>query len=259
MSRSPVNATSTVGIDIGSRTIKVVRLTDGEIEYAKVFDTGHDPLKRIRDEFGEMHGTPIVATGYGRRLAQTHFSCKAVTEISACARGVHYIDASCTSVIDIGGQDTKAIEIKDNGSFGRFEMNDRCAAGTGKFLEVMAHALGGTVETFGSMALGEVSPVMINSMCTVFAESEVISLIARGESRGKIALGLHIAIAKRVAALASRIELGNNVFFAGGVANNPCIVEYLKSELGRQLIVPERPELVVAIGAALIGNDTLEK
>ena len=244
---------SSVGIDIGSRMTKVVRIQDGEITYVNIFDTGHEPLAEISRIMSDFSGDTVIATGYGRRLVQNHFPCRIVTEIRACARGVHFLHPGCTSVVDIGGQDTKAIELKENGGFGRFEMNDRCAAGTGRFFEVMAGALGFTVDDFGSEALEADRPVHVNSMCTVFAESEVVSLIARGENRRRIALGLHIATAKRVAAMVSRINSGSQVLFVGGVAKNPCIVSTLQEELPNGLIVPEKPELAVAIGAALIG------
>ena len=244
---------SVVGIDIGSRMTKIVRMTAGEITDSVVFETGHDPLAELHRAMRGMNGDAVVATGYGRRLAQTHFPGKTVTEIKACAYGAYHLETGCRSVIDIGGQDSKAIELNGNGGFGRFEMNDRCAAGTGRFLEVMAAALGYTVEDFGAEALCADMPAQVTSMCTVFAESEVVSLIARGEDRKRIALGLHTAIAQRIAAMASRIDIGKRVLLVGGVAKNPCLVELLREELGCEIVVPERPELVVAYGAALIG------
>ena len=244
---------SAVGIDIGSRMTKIVRVNSGGITDAEVFDTGHEPLTNLHRVLNSFNGDIMVATGYGRRLAQTQLACSAVTEIRACAQGAFHLFPDCDSVIDIGGQDCKAIELRNDGGFGRFEMNDRCAAGTGRFLEVMAAALGCTVEDFGSEALGADMPVQVNSMCTVFAESEVVSLITRGEDRRRIALGLHISVARRVASMASRITLGRRVLFVGGVANNRCIVDSLRDELGCELIVPDRPELTVALGAALIG------
>jgi len=244
---------SAVGIDIGSRMTKIVRVNGEGITDDEVFDTGHEPLMELRRVLNGLNSDAVVATGYGRRLAQTQFACSAVTEIRACAQGAYHLFSDCDSVIDIGGQDCKAIELKHDGGFGRFEMNDRCAAGTGRFLEVMAAALGCTVEDFGSEALGADMPVQVNSMCTVFAESEVVSLVTRGEDRQRIALGLHLSVARRVASMASRITIGKRVLFVGGVANNHCIVDSLRDELTCDLIVPKRPELTVALGAALIG------
>jgi predicted CoA-substrate-specific enzyme activase len=133
-------------------------------------------------------------------------------------------------------------------------MNDRCAAGTGKFLEVMAHALGYPLETFGEEALKADRPVQVGSVCTVFAESEVISLIAKKEDRRRIALGLHQASARRIAAMASRIGRRRKVLLVGGVARNPCMAAALREELDCEIVVPEHPEFVVALGAAMIAG-----
>jgi len=249
------NGTSAVGIDIGSRMTKIVRVSGNGITDSEIFETGHDPLDLIQKTASSFGDEAVVATGYGRRLVRAHLPCSVVTEIRACARGARYIDPDCVAVIDIGGQDSKAIELKGDGGFGRFEMNDRCAAGTGRFLEVMAGTLGYTIDTFGSEALLADSPATINSMCTVFAESEIISMLARGEDRRRIALSLHVAVARRVAAMASRLYSSGRALFVGGVANNPCIGASLIEELGNGIIVPERPELTVALGAALIGLD----
>jgi len=244
-----------IGIDLGSRMTKIVRLEGGRVVDAHVFDTGHDPMARLRECLATGAAGAIVATGYGRRLATAHLGCPTVTEIRACARAARHLAPECESVIDIGGQDTKAIELGPGAGFGRFEMNDRCAAGTGRFLEVMAHALGYALEDLGPEALRADRPVEVGSTCTVFAESEVVSLVARGEDRRRIALGLHVAVARCVAAMASRIRTGARVLFVGGVARNPCMVAALRQELEAEVVVPERPELAVALGAALIGLD----
>jgi predicted CoA-substrate-specific enzyme activase len=244
-----------VGIDLGSRLTKVVRLTDGRLTDAEVFETGHDPLARLREALSDLSADAVLATGYGRYLARGEVGCPTATEILACARAARHLRPDCESAIDIGGQDTKAIELPSEGGFGRFEMNDRCAAGTGRFLEVMAAALGYELEAFGAEALRADAPVQVNSMCTVFAESEVVSLIARGEDRRRIARGLHAATARRVAAMASRIRTGERILFVGGVALNPCMVAALRDELPGEIIVPERPELAVAFGAALLATE----
>jgi len=246
-----------IGIDLGSRLTKVVRLEGGRLADAQVFDTGHDPLGRLLEVLKGAAAETIVATGYGRHLAGAHLACMTVTEIRACARGARHLSADAESIIDIGGQDAKAIELTADGSFGRFEMNDRCAAGTGRFLEVMAAALGYTWESLGAEALRADRPVELSSMCTVFAESEVVSLVGQGEDRRRIALGLHLATARRVAAMASKVPLGRRTLFVGGVATNPCMAAALREELQADLVVPERPELAVALGAALIGLDSL--
>jgi len=245
------------GIDIGSRTTKIVVLSGDEVIHARIFPTGHDPLEQLHPALTaipEFAGGTVVATGYGRRLVQSMAPCVTVTEILACARAARRLFPNAESVIDIGGQDAKAIELHGRG-FGAFEMNDRCAAGTGRFLEVMAKTLGYAIEEFGAEAMSADCAITVNSMCTVFAESEVVSMIARGVNRRRIALGLHLSVAKRVAAMASRIRTGKNIVFVGGVANNPGIVSTLSGEVGFPLLVPDRPELSVALGAALVGME----
>jgi len=233
------------GLDLGSRMTKAVRLEGDRLAETHVSETGPDPLAGLRGVLGNGSGRRLVATGYGRHLAAAHLACPVVTEIRACARAAAWLCPGCESVIDIGGQDSKAVELRPGGGFDRFEMNDRCAAGTGRFLEVMADALHYPLETFGA-------PAPITSLCTVFAETEVIGLIARGEDPRRIALGLHAAVADRVAAMASRIRLGARALFIGGVANNPCVVKALRERLDCEVVVPERPELAVALGAALL-------
>jgi (R)-2-hydroxyacyl-CoA dehydratese activating ATPase len=246
-----------VGIDIGSRMTKIVTVSGHEMIDAVIFPTGHDPLERLKEAAPVFAGKNVVATGYGRRLVQSILPCGVVTEIRACAHAARFLFPDAQTVIDIGGQDSKAIELIGRG-FGRFEMNDRCAAGTGCFLEVMAKTLGYRIEEFGAAAMQADLPVRINSMCTVFAESEVVSLIAKGEDRLRIALGLHLAVARRMAAMASRVMTGSSLAFVGGVANNPCMVSALSEEIGFPLTVPDRPEFAVALGAALIGMENKE-
>jgi (R)-2-hydroxyacyl-CoA dehydratese activating ATPase len=159
-------------------------------------------------------------------------------------------------VIDIGGQDSKVILLGNgSGAFADFEMNDRCAAGTGRFLEVMARLLGFGIEEFGQAACEAGEMITLSSMCTVFAESEVISLLAAGRDRKSIALGLHRSIADRVYPLAARFDTSGEVVMAGGVALNPCLVGLLSEKLGRPVAVPEHPQIVTAVGAALAAAD----
>jgi len=207
-----------------------------------------------------MNGTKydaLLATGYGRHLVRDIFACPILTEIKAFAQGAAYFYPECQTVIDIGGQDCKVIRI-DNGRVEDFEMNDRCAAGTGKFLEVMAHTLGYPIDKFGMAALAAADSVNINSMCTVFAESEVISLIARGENPQNIALGLHQSIMNRIIAMLGKTGYGDTIVFAGGGAKNPCLVKLLEKRLGRKLYIPEEPQIVGALGAALSLTNTKE-
>jgi predicted CoA-substrate-specific enzyme activase len=195
-----------------------------------------------------------MATGYGRNLFEIAFDAPTVTEIKAHARGARALFPDALAVIDIGGQDSKAISLFENGKVKKFEMNDRCAAGTGKFLEVMAETLGYEIEAFGTEALAAEDHLNISSMCTVFAESEVTSLIARGKSRREIARGLHDSVIRRAAGMINRVSCGGNIVFTGGVAKNPCIHRLLEEKLARSILMPEDPQLVGAFGAALLAK-----
>jgi len=245
-----------LGIDLGSRTTKIVTLSKGKVESFEIFDTNHNSIHKVRKTIRNSKYAKIVATGYGRHLMKAHLSAKVVTEIKACARGAKFLNPDCRLVVDIGGQDSKVIEINPEGSFGQFEMNDRCAAGTGRFLEVMAQVLGYSIEDFWREALAAQSPLPISSMCTVFAESEVISLMTSGEDRRRIALGLHLSIIDRLYPMVSRFEHEGGVMFVGGVAKNRCMAELLEKKLKCKVMIPENPQLVSAIGSALIACES---
>ncbi len=255
-----MTASMTVGIDLGSRTTKIVVLADDAIRSAEVFDTKHDPLDGLSRHLDELPDVPTIVTGYGRHLLSERLGYQAITELSACARGAIHVRPDCRLVIDIGGQDAKVISVTEAGGFDDFVMNDRCAAGTGRFLEVMASALGYVLEEFGAEALSAGSAVRINSMCTVFAESEVVSLMTSGEDRRRIALGLHQATVERVAAMLPPGATDRGaVMFVGGVAKNPGVVELLRARLPAQPIIPEQPQIVSALGAALIAQSAGEE
>jgi (R)-2-hydroxyacyl-CoA dehydratese activating ATPase len=239
------------GIDIGSRTVKFAVLEDGRLVLSRKAMTSHNPLETARDLIGDTAFDTIVATGYGRHLIKEHFACPVISEIKAFALGASSLSAGCSAVLDIGGQDTKTISLDERGNMGKFEMNDKCAAGTGRFLEIMATALGYTLEEFSNAALSAEKEIKINSMCTVFAESEVISLINHGTARNELALGIHKAIISRSISLLKRVSPEGNIFFAGGVALNECCRKLIEDETGRNVIVPEEPQIVGAIGAAI--------
>jgi predicted CoA-substrate-specific enzyme activase len=242
------------GLDIGSRTIALVELTgNGQID-STVFDTSYDPLSQCQNLLKGKRYDRLLATGYGRHLAQANFASETVTEIKAFAVGANYIHPNCRAVLDIGGQDIKVITLTEKGKIKDFEMNDRCAAGTGKFLEVMAKALGFRIDELGEEALKSRSPTKINSMCTVFAESEVVSLIAKGEDRCDIAYGIHEAISERIVAMTNRMGVVGNLVFAGGVAYNKCIRHILEKKLDIKIHVPHDPQIVGALGAALLAE-----
>lgn len=244
------------GIDIGSRTIKLVVVDEaGQILGSRQADTGFDPLTKARRMTEEMSFDRIMATGYGRNLFEISFDAPTVTEIKAHAVGARFYFPDAVAVLDIGGQDSKTIAIHDNGKVKKFEMNDRCAAGTGKFMEIMAKSLGFDIESFGLEALQFKEELNISSMCTVFAESEVTSLIARGHSPQDIAMALHRSIISRVAGMIKRVSGEGDIVFTGGVARNPCMQKLLAEKLHCQVFVPEDPQLVGALGAALLVRD----
>lgn len=241
------------GIDIGSRTIEVVVVDEsGSVVESVQADTGFDPMAESRRLTESLEYDEIMATGYGRNLFEINFESPTVTEIKAHATGALSLHDRTTTVIDIGGQDSKVIALFENGKVKKFEMNDRCAAGTGKFLEIMARALGYEIDEFGAEALKAEQGVDISSMCTVFAESEVTSLIAQGRDRREIALGLHKSVVRRVTGMVKRVSPEGDILFTGGVANNPCILALLRESLGREIVIPESPQMVGALGAALL-------
>ena len=243
-----------IGIDVGSRTVKAVLFRNGEIDDAQVTLGGSDPYETALSLLRHYPRCPVAATGYGRHsLKEGEANAKLViTEIKAHALGARYFFPRCRTVIDVGGQDSKVIALDTAGNFTNFQMNDKCAAGTGKFLEVMAQSLDYDMEAFAHVGLGDtVEPVQINSMCTVFAESEVISLVSRRVEKAAIVRGLHEAMATRVASMANRVGVVKEVVFSGGVAKNPTMVALLERRLKTELKVAEAPDIIGALGAAL--------
>jgi predicted CoA-substrate-specific enzyme activase len=253
-----------IGIDIGSLATKIALIIEGKLvdhrterstyNFKKI---GHELFDDILIKHNlQRSDVYVMSTGYGRNTID--IADDRVTEITAHAKGIQYFFPQAHSVIDIGGQDSKAILISSKtGKVIDFQMNDKCAAGTGRFLEVMAHALEVPIEQFGSLALKSNNPASISSTCTVFAESEVISLFARGASKEDIASGIHKSIAKRVAGMAKRIGVEPQLVFCGGVALNSAVKKYLEEELGYEIVIPEFPQLTGAIGAALIAQENI--
>jgi (R)-2-hydroxyacyl-CoA dehydratese activating ATPase len=248
------------GIDVGSRSIELAVLKNHQVVYEVKVPTTFDPLSQCQKLMQGVEADRIVATGYGRKLLADSLLDKKVstiTEIQAYALGARSLFPDARSVLDIGGQDTKVILLAESGKVTKFEMNDRCAAGTGKFLEFMAMAMQVPIEFFGQFALNADQRIQINCMCTIFAESEATSLMARGENPENIALGLHLAIVKRTLSMLGRVGKQFPLLFAGGVAHNPCVKKLLEEELGSSLYVPPNPDMVGALGAALYGLSTL--
>jgi len=246
----------TAGIDIGSRTIKLVVVEREAIVHSLIRDTTHDPLEQCKKLMEQTSFDRILATGYGRHFFETHYDVPTVTEIKAFAKGARALFPGCRTILDIGGQDTKAIALDEKGNVSKFEMNDRCAAGTGMFLEVIAKTLGYDLEEFGKEAFRADGNIQINSMCTVFAQSEVTSLLAKRQRRQDIARGIHIAILNRTLSLLKRVSTAPDFVFAGGVAKNPCIKRLLGDALGYEVKVPEDPQIAGAYGAAIIAKNS---
>ncbi len=237
------------GIDIGSRFIKFVVLQGGEVIKQTRIDTGYSPKETCEQLIQQTQPEHYTVTGYGRQLFTHVADAKIITEIKAVALGAYHKVPACRTIIDIGGQDTKVITLAPSGRVNGFEMNDRCAAGTGRFLEVMAKNLGFTLDELGN--LEQDKGIVINSQCTVFAESEVISLIARGVPREEIGVAVQNLIASRVASMAKSQNLADTIMFTGGSAFNQYLKKTLEKDIGYELVsLPESP-LLAAYGAAL--------
>lgn len=241
-----------IGLDLGSRTIKVAVVQDGKMIDHHIAESGFDPHGQSLEMIKGYKPQKIVATGYGRHLAQKHFAQDVITEIKAHAIGARHHFPGCTTVVDIGGQDSKVISLDGNGTVINFQMNDKCAAGTGRFLEIMATSLGFSLEEFGPAAMESGQEVAINSMCTVFAESEVVSMKNRGIPPKDVARAVHLSVVNRLIAMLNRVGFGDSIVFSGGVARNPCIVKMLQDQLDNVKVEsPTSPDIVGALGAAL--------
>jgi predicted CoA-substrate-specific enzyme activase len=252
------------GIDIGSMSTKAV-IFNGQRFYKAISPTGWSPRQAAsqvysqvlsRSGFNQKQIDYAVATGYGR--VSIDFADRVVTEITCHARGAAFLLPGTDMVIDIGGQDSKVIRTNAQGQVLDFAMNDKCAAGTGRFLQVIAAALGVDVSDLAALSSGQ-APITLNSMCTVFAESEVIGLLSQGKEKGEIIAGLHQSIARRIAGMAQRMGVLNKVTFTGGVARNEGVRAGLEEQLGVPVLVPDDCQFAGAIGAALLAWDSSEK
>lgn len=255
------------GIDIGSTYIKVALVDDEGRSFAtSVCPTGSSFGKNalaafdqlLRDEgLARADIAYLIATGYGRKLFRD--GDDTVSEISANARGAVYEGRKfglVRTIINIGGQDSKVILLNEDGMVSNFGMNDKCAAGTGKFLEMASRSLSVEIDEMAALHLDwEGTPATISSTCTVFAESEIVSKLSAGHSRNEIAAGVHFSVAKRIARLANRVGIQDLVMLDGGAALNRGVAEALRIELMREVFVPEHPQLVTAIGAALLARE----
>jgi (R)-2-hydroxyacyl-CoA dehydratese activating ATPase len=254
------------GIDLGSTMTKAVIIDNEErvvsravkhtgAEHRRLADKVMDEvLKQAALKMDEL--TCIIATGYGR--INVPFANRQITELSCHVRGVVKFLPTARTAIDIGGQDAKGLKIK-NGKLIDFVMSDKCAAGTGRFLEVLAAALGLRVEDLAEISSKSTKKVTINSTCTVFGQQEVIARLSEGEPVEDIVAGLHDAIASKVAGMVKRLKVEPDVVFTGGVAKNAGVVKALKEKLGCEIFVPDEPLFTGALGAALLGKESCEK
>jgi predicted CoA-substrate-specific enzyme activase len=240
-----------VGVDLGSRAIKLAVVRDGQLVNSRVVESSFEPHKQAAALLADFRPSRVVATGYGRHLAQKHFAQKVITEIKAHALGARHHFPECRTILDVGGQDSKVIALGRDGKVTQFQMNDKCAAGTGRFLEMMAGSLGYSLEEFAQAASRSTREVAVNSMCAVFAESEVVSLRNRGFAAEDISRAVHLSVADRLVAMLERLGVEGEVVFSGGVARNTFLINSIAAKLGRSLCVPEQPEVVGALGAAL--------
>jgi len=251
------------GVDVGSTQTKAVILDDERnIRGRSLIDTGANVTKAAENAFAAATadaGVPadavayVIGTGYGRY--KVTFGHAQVTEISCHARGAQYMFPGTHTVLDIGGQDTKAIRVGENGQVMDFCMNDKCAAGTGRFLGAGAFALDIPLGELGPLALGARNPVKITTTCTVFAESEIISWLARGKKAEDVLMGVHQAIAARSLSLMRRVGVEEEVTFTGGVTRNVAMVQILEELLGTKLNVSPDAHYMGAVGAALFARD----
>jgi (R)-2-hydroxyacyl-CoA dehydratese activating ATPase len=253
------------GIDIGSTITKVVVKNEAHIRATVIQPTGaehrrlaHNVMKAALEEAGTEFGRIdyIVATGYGR--INVPFADRQVTEITCHMRGVNFLFPGARTIIDIGGQDLKGIKVVD-GKLRDFVMNDKCAAGTGRFLEVIAEVLGVALEDIGDLSLKSESPSDISNLCTVFAEQEALLRLSEGTPIADILAGIHKANATRINAMVSKLKIERDVVLTGGGAKNVGIVKALEDKIGLPLVVPPEPLITGALGAAIIAAESCHK
>jgi predicted CoA-substrate-specific enzyme activase len=240
-----------VGIDCGSTATKMA-IYDGSNFRLRIRPTGWSPQQTINSMLEEVSDSEkfLVITGYGRVSALEYD--KKVTEITCHGKGSIYLNSSARTIIDIGGQDSKIIKIDEEGNVVDFIMNDKCAAGTGKFLEMSCNLIGKDISELDSFCNAE-NPSNINAMCAVFAESEIISLLAAGESPGSIAAGVVKSIIKRTITLLGRVDIEDEIFITGGLSKSNVILDGFQRELSKRIYSSKESQFAGAIGAALIG------
>lgn len=256
----------TAGIDMGAQTVKVVILQDKQILSYSLILAGWNPLGSAENALelamaqGEVNQgdiEQIVATGIGRKIVS--FANTYATEVTCDAKGAAWLRKTTKGVIDIGAEESRALKCDAGGRVTQFAANDKCAAGVGAFLEAMARALEISVEEMAELSLQSHKEVPVNATCVIFAESEVVSLVHAKTPKADIARAIHDAIASRTVSMARRAGVEKDVTLIGGVARNIGVVDCLKRRLGTELWVPENPQIVGALGAALVAQSTREQ
>jgi predicted CoA-substrate-specific enzyme activase len=250
------------GIDIGSRAAKVVIMDGEDIISSAIMDTGPESVKTARAvmEMALEHTgisldkiRYIVATGYGRVLVP--FASENISEISCHARGINWYFPSVRTILDMGGQDCKAINCDEDGVVTNFVMNDKCAGGTGRFLEMIAEVLDVRLEDSGDLALQSKNTILFNTICAVFAKSDAIAYLRKGAAKSDILAGLHEAIATRSLNLLKRISIEKDFSITGGISKNKGMVRKLAEKVGLEPMLCKDPQLVGALGAALFAME----
>ena len=257
------------GIDIGSTTTKVVILDGDAVRACLITASGSLPGQAAKGLYAEALTRAglsesdvqvVTATGYGRRLVD--IGDIVITEIKSCAAGVMSLESPCgaiRTIIDVGGQDTKVIALDDEGDIEDFSMNDKCAAGTGRFLEMLAQKLDVSYQDFVAAAIRSDTMLQMNATCAVFAESEVVGLLARNVPKEDIAAAAHNAIASRIASMVRRVGRRGAYCFVGGGARNAALVRAVQESLNHSVFVPEQAQTVTALGAAISGRTRYER
>jgi len=254
------------GIDVGSATSKSVILKGNEIVAAYITETGPESQESaeaaIAGSLGKIDLTIedmeyVVATGYGR--INVPFAGDIITEIACHAKGVHYYFPNARTILDMGGQDCKAIRTDDKGNHVAFAMNDKCAAGTGRFLEIMAQLIRIPLSEIGPLSLEATEDIKISSMCAVFAKSEAARHLRQGVSKANILGGLHVAIAERVYMLIKRVGINPDFVISGGIAKNIGVVRRVEKKVGLPAYISWEPQIIGAVGAALFAREKTEE